>query len=127
DVLRGTNRPIFFDTFGHMREPLYMYLLALGLAVGPVEAWSIRAVSAVIGSATIPVTWWMARELAGPRVALWTVLVFAPMRWHVHFSRTAFRVILSPLFAAVTVALMARVVRRPSVAGGMIVGAAIGA
>ncbi len=127
DVLRGINRPVFFDTYGHMREPLYMYLLAMGLALGPVEAATIRAVSAVIGSLTIPVTWWMAREVAGPRVALWTVLVFAPMRWHVHFSRTAFRVILSPLFAALSMALLARFLRRPSWHAGALWGLALGA
>ncbi len=127
DVLRGVNRPVFFDTYGHMREPLYMYLLATGLALGPVEAWTIRAVSAVIGTATIPVTWWMARELAGPRVAFWTVLFFAPMRWHVHFSRTAFRVILSPLFAALTVALLARFVRKPTTSHALFLGLALGA
>jgi hypothetical protein len=127
DVLRGVNRPVFFDTYGHMREPLYMYLLATGLAFGPVEAWTIRAVSAVIGTATIPVTWWMARELAGPRVAFWTLLFFAPMRWHVHFSRTAFRVILSPLFAALTVALLARWVRKPTVGSSLWLGLAMGA
>jgi hypothetical protein len=49
------------------------------------------------------------------------------MRWHVHFSRTAFRVILSPLFAALTVALLARWVRKPTMGSSLWLGLAIGA
>lgn len=125
-ILREPGWPIFFMTEGHPREPLYMYLEALGILTLGANAMAIRAVSGAIGVATIPAVWWMARTIAGPRVALLTLLFFVPMRWHVHFSRLAFRTILSPLFAALVVTFAVRTLRhgkiRDAIATGVLAG-----
>lgn len=133
DVMRGAHWPIFFDTEGHMREPLYMYLLAPAMALVDamggrgVDAVTIRGVSALIGTLTIPATWWAVRELAGPRAAALAIAFLAPMRWHVHFSRTAFRVILSPLAAVLTAGALAVAIRRRTLATAVVAGVLAGA
>ncbi|MDK2971722.1 MAG: hypothetical protein PWP23_1477 [Candidatus Sumerlaeota bacterium] len=122
-VLREPGWPLFFTTQGHPREALYMYLEALGVLVGGTSAPALRGVSALIGTLTIPAVWWMARELGGRRAAALTLLFFVPMRWHVHFSRLAFRTILSPLFCALLTVFLVRTARDKRVRDAVALGA----
>lgn len=110
-ILREPGWPVFFATYGHPREPMYMYLEVLGVLSGGATSVGIRGVSAVVGTLTIPAMWWFAREAKGPRVAAFAVLLFAGMRWHVFFSRLAFRTILAPLFGCLVAAFFIRTVR----------------
>lgn len=125
-ILREPGWPLFFDTRGHPREPMFMYLEAIGILVGGTSRTAIRAVSGVIGTATIPAVWWMVREWRGPRAAILAAFVFAGMRWHIHFSRLAFRTILSPLFAALAGALLARVLRDARRGDAVLLGLVLG-
>ena len=125
-ILREPGLPIFFDTFGHMREPMYMYLETLGVLAGGTTAIAIRAVSTAIGILTIPVVWLCARELLGRNVAAVAVVCFALMRWHIHFSALAFRTILAPLFACLVILFLARMLRRKSMPDAALCGAFLG-
>ncbi|MCB2153385.1 glycosyltransferase family 39 protein [bacterium] len=122
-VIHGHGFPIFFMTEGHPREPLYMYLEAIGILVGGPNATAIRAVSAAIGTLTIPAVWWMSRQFMGPRDALTTACVFSFMRWHVHFSRLAFRTILTPFFAALITGFLYRTIRKRKLLDAIATGA----
>lgn len=82
---------------GLPQEPLFMYLIAGGFLLFGASGLVIRITSAVIGSLTIPLLYYVVRENAGRRVALLSALCLALMRWHVHFSRVGFRTILVPL------------------------------
>lgn len=62
--------------------------------VGPVQ---LRWVSVLIGTATIPVFYLLCRRFLRPDVTLAMTAAFAFSRWHVHFSRMEFDVILIPL------------------------------
>lgn len=126
DVLRKPGWPIFFTTEGHMREPMFMYLLAIGIRIGGTTAETIRTVSAVIGTLTIPVVWLLAREWRGRLFAALAVVIFATMRWHVHFSGLSFRVILAPLFLALTFLFFQWAVRRRSGIDAALCGLALG-
>jgi 4-amino-4-deoxy-L-arabinose transferase-like glycosyltransferase len=84
---------------GLPQEPLFMYLIAGLFLVFGASGLVIRLTSAVIGSLTIPLLYYVVRENAGRRVALLSALCFALLRWHVHFSRIGFRTILVPLVA----------------------------
>jgi hypothetical protein len=113
-VLREPGWPIFFDTNNHMREPLFMYLLAASMAFFGPEVWSIRLPSVLIGTGTIPVVWLLAREWRGPLFALVCTAFFATLRWHVHFSGLCFRTILTPLFVSLVFYYFLRMLRRGS-------------
>lgn len=110
-IVREPGLPLFFDTRGHPREPLFMYLNLPGVLLGGTSATTLRALSALIGTLTIPAVWWMARTLAGPRVALAALVAFTFMRWHVHFSRLSFRTIMAPLFCALILTFLVRWMR----------------
>ena len=82
---------------GLPQEPFFMYLIAGFFLLFGASGLVIRIASAVIGSLTIPLLYYVVRESAGRRVALLSALCLALLRWHVHFSRVGFRTILVPL------------------------------
>jgi len=65
--------------------PLYYSLLRPWLALGDSEA-TIRSLSALLGTATIPVLWLTARRLFGPVSALAAALLLAASPFHVRFA-----------------------------------------
>jgi len=93
------NREYFGDSPAFGEEPMFHYLLAFAIRVGGRSALTLRATSAVIGLLTVLALYGMARVIWGPGMALLAAFLLASLRWHVHFSRLAFRTILVPLFA----------------------------
>ncbi|NJN81747.1 MAG: hypothetical protein HC802_05295, partial [Caldilineaceae bacterium] len=113
-VLSGENRPLYF-TGNNGREPLYIYLQALIVALLGPNAYALRFTSALIGIVTIPLTFLAARTLfamtptdepnqLGPISPEWLALFAAAglaiSYWHVNLSRLGFRAILLPLISA---------------------------
>ncbi len=102
-VLDG-DHSIFFGT----REPMFIYLVAASVAFLGRTPLSIRVVPAIVGTATVPVTYLLIRETfwgtsRRPRVvAFLTSLWLATSYWHINFSRLGFRGILLPLLASLS-------------------------
>jgi 4-amino-4-deoxy-L-arabinose transferase-like glycosyltransferase len=97
DVAHGKFR-IFFDTEGHMREPLYIYSLGAMFAAVGSSVLHARIVSALWGTLTVAMFFPLARRFFGNSWGLLATFAFTVFRWHVHFSRTIFRALLPPLF-----------------------------
>jgi 4-amino-4-deoxy-L-arabinose transferase-like glycosyltransferase len=103
DILSG--QPQLFWRIGGGKEPFWPYLLALAFWLGGRTPFVLRLSAALVGIATVGVTYaavraifsaegaWRARGLA----AL-TALGLATAYWHVSFSRLGLRVITMPLF-----------------------------
>ena len=108
-VLNGST-PLFFEA-NNGREPLFIYLIALSVDVLGRTPGAIRIVSAILGTVTVPVTYAMAQEMFGRRIALWTALVMAITVWPINLSRVGFRAVSLPLFAGLTVWWMWRGLR----------------
>jgi len=102
------NFPVFFDTFGHMREPLYQYSLGAFFAVFGHSTLNARLVSALWGTATVALLFPLARYIVGCRWALVACLSLAVFRWHLHFSRTIFRALLPSFFIVAVVLFFLR-------------------
>jgi len=102
-VLEG-DLAIFYGT----QEPLFTYLVAVSVALFGRNPLAIRLVAAVAGTATIPATYLLVKELLRSThqrariVAFLTSLWLATSYWHLNFSRLGFRGVLLPLFAALT-------------------------
>lgn len=126
DVWRKPGWPVFFDTEDHMREGLFMYLLAPAFAFFGVTVEVARSTSAVIGIITIPAVWLMIRDFFGRRAGLLGASFVTFLYWHMQFSSLCFRTILTPLFAALTAWLLARFVRRPTMANALLAGGVLG-
>ncbi len=110
-ILREPGLPIFFMLQGHAEEPLFYYLNVPGVLIGGANGLSLRVTSAIIGTLTVPAVWWSARQFLDPKRALLAAIIFAGMRWHVHFSRLSFRTLLSPIACALITGFLARAVR----------------
>jgi 4-amino-4-deoxy-L-arabinose transferase-like glycosyltransferase len=135
-LLEGGPLKIFFE--GDMgEEPIAPYVVAAALGLFGYEPWIIRLTSAVVGLLTIPLAWWLGRELGralGPGnaasgdspadagagqlsrgegfqaqiVGLGTALILAILYWHLSFSRIGMEPILVPFFATLAFAALLR-------------------
>jgi len=117
--------PVFFPAYTG-REPLYMYLMAGVFHLLGSSAVTVRLTSALIGIATMPALYWLARELYGRRVALVSVAIMAGNYWHLSLSRNGYPNILIPPLECLALALLWRGYRdrRPLLmgAGGLFIG-----
>jgi uncharacterized membrane protein YhaH (DUF805 family) len=113
-VLNGHLR-IFYGT----REPLFIYLVGLSIAILGRTPVAIRVVAALAGTATIPVTYLLVKELfrrterQARVIAFLTSFWLATSYWHLNFSRLGFRGVLLPLCASLSFYLLWRGWSRP--------------
>jgi hypothetical protein len=109
-------RPLFLEANGG-REVLYTYLqAALVLALGA-NAFALRLTSAVVGLATVPLTYLFVRSLPLRQrrwVAGLTTLILALSYWHIHFSRYGIRAITLPPLEVLTFLFFLQGIRKRS-------------
>jgi len=117
-ILQRREYPIFFvENFG--REPLFSYLVAISFYSLGVSAFSIRAVSAMAGIATVLALYFLVKEIfpqdedsLSRYRGLLAAFILATSYWHVNFSREGLRAILVPLFEVLTFYFLWRGIRR---------------
>ncbi|MBU4134722.1 glycosyltransferase family 39 protein [bacterium] len=95
-------------------EPLYVYLSIPFIALFDLSVFSTRLLSAMTGILTVFSVFLLARELFGKKTAIIAALFIALSPWHVHFSRVAFRAILSPFFITAGLFFFFRSFRAPA-------------
>ncbi len=104
DALRiaGGERPVFLEANAG-REVLYSYFQAvLVVLLGP-QVFSLRLTSALIGVATVGLTYGFVRSLPLRRMtALLTAVLLATSFWHLAFSRFGIRAITLPFIEVLT-------------------------
>jgi len=120
------NREFFDGKATNAEEPLFHYLLAPSIAILGPTVLALRLVSALVGVLTVGVFYGMVRAIWDRRMALFSALPLALLRWHVHFSRTVFRTVLVPLFACLFFWLWWRGVERKSRALLILAGIVLG-
>ncbi|MGC9521062.1 MAG: glycosyltransferase family 39 protein [Anaerolineae bacterium] len=109
DVLQGDPRLYFEANNG--REPLYIYLVAIGVKILGRNPIAVRVPAALVGILTLAAAYDLGRTLWGSAAGRWTLAVLGGTFWHVHLSRVGFRAVLLPLFTALTLAQAAKGVR----------------
>jgi len=97
-VLAG-HRPLYFQA-NNGREPLFIYLVAVSVALLGRTPMAVRLPSALLGLLTVPASFLMARAMFGRRVGLLVAFVTATTFWHLNLSRVGFRAVALPLFIA---------------------------
>jgi mannosyltransferase len=99
------------------RSPPLYYILAwiwakpLGFGIGPVD---LRALSAILGTLTVPVAFLAARELASTRAGLIAAVLVALNPYLIWYSQEARSYGLMVLLSGLSLYLFARALRRPS-------------
>jgi 4-amino-4-deoxy-L-arabinose transferase-like glycosyltransferase len=109
-VLRGEHALFFSANNG--REPAYIYLTALAVALFGPTALAVRIGAAVIGSLTSLVVYQLGRAWFTPQVGLLAAWLWAVTLWPVHLSRIGLRVIWLPLVLALFFWLITLAYRR---------------
>jgi len=93
------------------REPLLFYLTALLSQLTGLNFYTLKLITALIGTATLPVVYLLGREVAGDLVGLVAALFLAVAKWHVLVSRVGFRGCLLPLAVALVALFLLRGLR----------------
>lgn len=91
----GEKLPLSFKAFGDYKQPVYIYLDSVFVKVLGLNPIGVRAVSAVFGSLSILLVYFMVRELflrrsEGKKIAILTAFLFAISPWSIQFSRIAY-------------------------------------
>jgi len=106
-VASGHYLPIFITSYtGH--EVLFYYLAAVVMRLAGATIWALRLTSALVGTATVALTYLLGRELfedeSRPATAGWATwlglfaaALMATSFWHITVSRYGFRAITLPL------------------------------
>ncbi|MHB1413724.1 MAG: ArnT family glycosyltransferase [Chloroflexota bacterium] len=108
DYIIHGNRSLFFGE----REALFMYFLAEAIKTFGHDVTSLRVVSALFGTATVPALYVATRQMFDRRVALLASLGLAASYWHLSISRTVFRAITLPFFETLAVLFLWAALRR---------------
>lgn len=113
------SRNIFFANNGG-REPFQMYALALFayLPGQSVNFDSLKLLAVIESLITLPVLYWLGREIAGPErrklgiiLGLGLAALVAVSYWHVAITRLSLRIILTPLVTSLLLIALARAMR----------------
>ncbi|MGC9360232.1 MAG: glycosyltransferase family 39 protein [Anaerolineae bacterium] len=123
-VLEGQT-PLFFEA-NNGREPLFIYLLALPIALLGASPLALRLTSAIVGTLTIPTIYWLTRELSSPLEGLVAAFLAATTVWSVNLSRVAFRAVVMIPILAISLALWCRASRFRSWTLALLAGIAYG-
>jgi 4-amino-4-deoxy-L-arabinose transferase-like glycosyltransferase len=127
EVFRGISRPIFFPAFLG-QEPLYVYLSAgmMWLMGGDQGILPLRIVSALLGVATIGVTYALGREMFNRRVGLIGSALIALSFWQILLDRDGYRVPTQPLLEGLAVLFLWKATKRQSLWWYVAAGVALG-
>lgn len=109
-VLDGQHALFFAANNG--REPGYIYLTALFVALLGRSALAVRVAAAVVGSVTTGLVYLMGRDWFDRRVGLLAAWMWAITVWPVHLSRIGLRPVLLPFGLALAAWLGALAYRR---------------
>ncbi|MCX7681572.1 MAG: glycosyltransferase family 39 protein [Anaerolineae bacterium] len=101
--------PFATGWFGVPTMSFFAYGLSIRLFGATIAG--LRALSALIGAATVLVVFLLARELWGPRVAWPGALLLAVSHYHIHFSRLGSNQIADGLFMALALFFLVRGLR----------------
>ena len=105
----GKLLPLSFRSFDDYKAPLYIYITSISIAVFGLNNFSVRFVSALAGSITVLLTYFMVQKMLLSRdskiIPLFSALFLAISPWHLQFSRSAYEANVSVFFIVLGVIL----------------------
>ncbi len=127
DALRVLDgEPALFFIANNGREPLYITLTALSVALFGRTVLAVRLAAAVVGSLTTWLVYKLGRSWFGWRVGLLAAWLWAITLWPVHLSRLGLRTILLPAALALAFWLGTEAYRRNQPRWWLVAGLAYG-
>ena len=89
----GNFLPLSIRSFGDYKPPLYTYLTTIPVAIFGLNEFSTRFISALFGTFTVIVGYFLVKQLfpnKSPTFYLLSFIFFSLSPWHIQFSRIAF-------------------------------------
>ncbi|MBI3282577.1 glycosyltransferase family 39 protein [Candidatus Curtissbacteria bacterium] len=87
----GQFLPLFFESFGDWKLPVYHYLLIPSIAIFGLTEFAVRFPSALLGTATVIAIFLIVKKLTqNINLALFSAFFLAISPWHIQFSRGGF-------------------------------------
>lgn len=123
-ILEG-NHALYFPA-NNGREPLYIYIMSLTIALLGRTVVGVRVASLICGLFTLPATYLMGAAMFGKRVGLLSAAILSITLWHIHLSRVGFRAISLVLLIALAAALAAHGLREQRWPAVVVAGIAYG-
>jgi 4-amino-4-deoxy-L-arabinose transferase-like glycosyltransferase len=123
-LAEGWIGPYVGSALGQPTGPLY-WTAAVFKVIGD-GLLQLRLSMALLGIATVPLTYWAARQMFDRRTGLIAAVLMAFMGWHIFFSRTAFMVTAQPLLEVIFLGLLFSAYKRNSYALYASAGVALG-
>ena len=97
NVLDGAHA--LFFTANNGREPAYIYLTALQIALWGQTTWAVRLTAALTGTLTTFVVYLLGKSWWREEIGLYAAWLWAVSVWPIHLSRIGLRpILLAPLF-----------------------------
>ena len=124
DILRGA-RPVFIAEWTKM-PALFFYVLAAAIKVFGRGLATVRGLSALLGTLTVPVFYFLARRAFAWPVAAAATILLAGSRWHVTFSRIGFATIAGPLLEVAALLALWRAMETRRAGAWLLFGAVMG-
>ncbi len=133
-VLHGETNVFFANNHG--RDAIQFYALALMSYIPGLDLnfTMLKLLTIIEGMITLPVLWWMGREVIGksePKLGNAVGLIMAALvavsYWHEMLSRLGLRIVLTPLFTALVIIFLARALRYNRRSDFIYAGVALGA
>ena len=88
--------PVYFQSFGDWKLPVYVYATVPSIALFGLTGFAVRFPSAVFGILTIPAMYFFVKEVFREKgtnmVALFSAGMLAINPWHLHYTRATFEV-----------------------------------
>jgi len=109
----GCVRPVLFISWGSGQNVLYSYLSMPFIALFGLSGASLRLVSALAGSASLPLFYALAKKARGGAFALTALAALAINPWHIMLSRWALESNLLPFTLLAGVYFLARSAQKP--------------
>ncbi len=94
----GNVMPLHFQSLAEWRTPLYLYSAVPSVALFGISALGVRLPAALFGIATVPVMYFLVKELIQrdekklTLLGLFAAFLLAITPWHIQYSRAAFEV-----------------------------------
>ena len=112
NVLKG-NLALFFPA-NNGREPTYIYIVAMSIALFGRTALAIRLGAALISTLTTLTTYKLGQSWFGWRTGLFSAWLWAVTVWPIHLGRIGFRAVLLPFYLSLIFWLGTEAYRRPT-------------
>jgi len=97
----GNFLPLSIRSFNDYKPPLYTYLTIVPVSIFGLNEFSVRFVSAFLGTLSIVVSYFLVKELFPKKSFIFYLLSFifiAVSPWHIQFSRVAFEANIAQFF-----------------------------